>query len=81
MIAYFRKCYCINKCAFQHREGTVNLYRNGAFLYAYGLHPAIFSAYKSRGIIFMILDHIDEEDKNTVTICDGNKEIILLAKL
>lgn len=29
----------------------------------------------------MILDHIDEKDKNTVTICDGNKEIILLAKL
>ena len=39
------------KQSFKHRKGTVNLYRNGAFLYAYGLHPAIFSAYKSRGII------------------------------
>lgn len=29
----------------------------------------------------MILDHIDEEDKNTVTICDGNKEINSLVKL
>ena len=33
-------------------------------------HPPDFSAFKSREIIYMILDHIDEEDKNSVTICD-----------
>ena len=35
------------KQQFQHRKGTVNLYRNGAFLYSYGLHPLIFT-FKSR---------------------------------
>ncbi len=25
----------------------------------------------------MVLNLVDEEEKNTVTVCDGNKEIIL----
>ena len=33
-------------------------------------HSPDFSAFKSREIIFMILDHVDEEDKNSVTIRD-----------
>lgn len=44
-------------------------------------HSPDFLAFKSREIIFMVLNLVDEEEKNTVTIRDGNKEIISLAKL
>ena len=49
MTAYIRKCYCINKFAFQHRKGTVNLYRNGAFLCAEVYNLRFFRRIKVEG--------------------------------
>ena len=42
------------KQSFKRREGTVNLYRNGAFLCVEGCHPTIFSAYKSGGVFLWL---------------------------
>jgi len=42
------------KQSFKHREGTVNMYLSGAFLCVYGLHSAIISTYKSRGIFLRL---------------------------